>query len=98
MSKKSYDYINPSHYKNNTYEVIDEFILLYGEAITAFYCEMNAKKYAARIGNKPNSSIEQDAKKKKWYEKKAEKLDPGAANRKEIISRVPLYLNDFKLK
>jgi hypothetical protein len=74
MDDKYYDYINPLHYRNYSFETIEMMIAIYGEAITAQYCEMTAFKYRMRMGTKPGNSIEQDLAKEKWYLNKAKEL------------------------
>jgi hypothetical protein len=71
---KEYDYINPSHYRNYSVEVIDMMSAIYGLEATAKFCEMNAFKYRMRAGTKPENTVEQDLEKEKWYLEKARKL------------------------
>lgn len=70
----SYDYINPSHYKNYSVEVIEMIVCIYGVQAAIQYCEINAFKYRMRMGTKPGNSIEQDLKKERWYLDKANQL------------------------
>ncbi|KAA6302800.1 MAG: hypothetical protein EZS26_000970 [Candidatus Ordinivivax streblomastigis] len=60
----------PLHYRNYSFVMIT----IYGEAVTAQYCEMTAFKYRMRMGTKPGNSIEQDLAKEKWYLNKAKEL------------------------
>lgn len=69
-----YDHINPQHYKNYSYEVINMMTSIYGAGLTAVYCEMAAFKYRMRAGTKPGNSVEQDFAKEKWYLDKAKEL------------------------
>lgn len=74
---KSYDYINPNHYKQGGKEVIEMMVDIWGAEDVAKYCEMNAFKYRMRMGLKPNQPVEQELKKAKWYENKAKELKNG---------------------
>lgn len=70
----SYDFVNPDHYKQNSKEVIDMMVDIWGKEAVSIHCEITAFKYRMRIGNKPDQPIEQDLKKAQWYEAKAKEL------------------------
>lgn len=72
--EKDYDFINPDHYKQNSIEVIDMMVKIWGKETIAKYCEINSFKYRMRLGSKPGQSIKQDLNKAKWYENKAKEL------------------------
>lgn len=76
QEKKEYDYINPSHYKENIYgkETIDIMIDVFGEEDVYKFCLINSFKYRMRMGTKPNEPAERDIKKSLWYENKAMEL------------------------
>jgi len=76
--EKEYDKINPSHYKNYSVEVIEMMVKIWGEVVTASYCELCAFKYRMRLGCKPDQDIETELGKEKWYLNK----------RNELIQRV----------
>lgn len=72
---KDYEQVNhPSHYNNYTIECIEMMRRVWGDALTAQWCEMTAFKYRMRLGTKPDNSIEQDLAKEKWYLNKAKEL------------------------
>jgi hypothetical protein len=74
MDEKNYDYINPQHYKNYSFEALEIMVAIYGKQATAQYCEMTAFKYRMRMGTKPENSVEQDLEKEKWFLEKAKEL------------------------
>ena len=53
----NYDFINPSHYKKFSIEVIDMMERIWGKGATAIHCEMCAFKYRMRMGEKPEQPI-----------------------------------------
>jgi hypothetical protein len=71
---ENYDYINPQHYKNYSFEAIEMMVAIYGKEAVAQYCEMTAFKYRLRMGTKPGNSIEQDLEKERWFLNKAGEL------------------------
>ena len=74
-SSEQYDAVgNAKHYKQGRYEVIEMMEMIWGIEATISYCEMTAFKYRMRIGHKEGQPLEQDMKKTKWYETKAEEL------------------------
>ena len=72
--KKDYDFVNPSHYKNFSFEVIDMMEKIWGIEATALHCEMCAFKYKMRAGDKPGQPVERDLEKAKWYINQAKVL------------------------
>jgi hypothetical protein len=74
MDEKNYDFINPQHYRNYSFETLEMMQTIYGKEATAQYCEMSAFKYRMRMGAKPGSSVEQDLEKEKWFLNKAKEL------------------------
>jgi len=74
QSTPPYNYVDPPHYTVGSIEVIDMMVRIWGEQRVADYCEINAFKYRMRIGKKPHQTLEQELKKAKWYEAKAEEL------------------------
>jgi len=79
MTKKrtdptQYDYINPTHYKKGSKEVIDMMIDIWGAEAVKAHCEMCAFKYRMRMGLKLDQPLERDLSKAKWYESKAVEL------------------------
>ena len=72
--QKSYDYINPDHYKKGTKEVYEMMIDIWGKDAYIAHCEMCAFKYRMRLGSKPDQPIERDLEKARWYEAKAKEL------------------------
>lgn len=70
----TYDYINPTHYKDGTKEVWEMMLDIWGKDKFIAYCEMNAFKYRMRLGKKPGQSIEQELQKAEWYESKVDEL------------------------
>lgn len=69
-----YDFVNPSHYKKMSKEVIEMMIAIWGAEAVAKHCEMCAFKYRMRLGEKPDQPVERDLKKANWYEAKAAEL------------------------
>ena len=69
-----YDHINPDYYKNNSKEVWEMMIDIWGKEAFINHCEMTAFKYRMRLGNKSSQPLERDLEKAKWYEDKAKKL------------------------
>lgn len=66
MNDKSVDMVNePAHYRNGTFEVIDEMILAFGAQKTYDFCILNAWKYRSRALYKGNA--EQDMEKADRY-------------------------------
>lgn len=60
------DVVNePNHYKQGSYEVIDEMVIVFGIENTIQFCRMNAWKYRARAPFKGN--MEQDMAKANCY-------------------------------
>jgi len=72
--KKDYDFVNPSHYKNFSVEVIDMMEKIWGKEATALHCEMCAFKYKMRAGDKPDQPIFRDLEKAQWYINQAKVL------------------------
>ena len=72
-----YDFVNPSHYKDNGKEVWEMMLELWGKDKFIAHCEMCAFKYRMRLGKKPNEPIDRDLSKAKWYEDKANELLSG---------------------
>jgi len=70
-SEQDYDYVNPSHYKNQSKETYEMMIDIWGEEAFAKHCEMCAFKYRMRLGSKPDQPTERELEKIKWYEEKA---------------------------
>lgn len=71
---KSYDFVNPSHYKSFSVETIDMMIKIWGKEKVIDHCEMCAFKYKLRLGDKPGQPIERDLEKANWYLNKAKEL------------------------
>lgn len=69
-----YNKTDPSHYKNQSIEVWEMMIRIWGKDKFIAFCEMNAFKYRMRVGSKEGESIEDDIKKAQWYEEKANEL------------------------
>lgn len=68
----NYEMVNhPSHYNKYDIEAIEILRRVFGTAATALWCEMTAFKYRLRLGEKPETPIEQDLKKEDWYLNKA---------------------------
>lgn len=68
------DIINePAHYKQGTFECIDEMIIVFGIKNTIQFCRMNAWKYRARAPFKGNP--EQDMAKANRYLEMAAELE-----------------------
>ena len=65
---------HPSHYNNYSVEVIEMFRRIFGDDMTAKWCEMTALKYRMRMGTKENNPIEQDLAKERWYLNKAKEI------------------------
>lgn len=55
----------PEHYKNGTFQVIDEMIVMFGVDDTITFCRLNAWKYRARAAYK--GKFEEDMKKSDQY-------------------------------
>jgi len=66
------DPINPEHYKEYPYEVIEMMGLIFGKKSLRDHCLMTAFKYRMRAGHKDD--IKQDLKKEEWYLNKAAEL------------------------
>ena len=62
-----YDYINPAHYQEFSYEVIEMMEAIWGKEATATHCEMCAFKYKLRAGSKPDQPVQRDLEKAAWY-------------------------------
>lgn len=73
-NEKAYDHINPDHYKQNSVEVIDMMIRVWGLKKVISHCEITAFKYRMRLGSKPGQPIDRDYEKAVWYENKAKEL------------------------
>ena len=74
-NEQNYDFVNhPQHYNQWSMEVIDMMQKIYGLENTAIFCEMNAFKYAMRMGFKPTDNIQQDINKRNWYLNKANEI------------------------
>lgn len=68
------DVVNePNHYKQGSFEVIDEMMLVFGIENTIQFCRMNAWKYRARAPFKGN--MEQDMAKANRYLEMAASLE-----------------------
>lgn len=68
------DVVNePNHYKQGSFEVIDEMMLVFGIEDTIKFCRMNAWKYRARAPYKGNA--EQDLAKANCYLEMAADLE-----------------------
>ena len=63
---------SPSHYNNQSIEVIDMMKRIWGTEKLVAFCEMNAFKYRMRAGLKGDAEI--DLEKANWYENKADEL------------------------
>lgn len=74
MEEKPYDFVDPTHYKQFSVEVIDMMIAIWGLKSVIDHCEMNAFKYKMRLGTKPDQPVERDLAKSKWYLEKAKEL------------------------
>jgi hypothetical protein len=74
MKEKEYDYINPNHYQNNSKEVWEMMVDIWGKEAFIKHCEMTSFKYRMRAGLKPDQPIERDMEKCLWYENKAKEL------------------------
>lgn len=68
------DNINPEHYKQQSREVWEMMLAIWGEEKFIAHCEMCAFKYRMRIGLKPNQDIQDELNKAIWYEQKAKEL------------------------
>lgn len=71
---EEYDFVNPDHYKQFSYEAIEMMEAIWGKEATALHCEMCAFKYRIRMGVKPDQPIELDMRKVNWYMAKAKEL------------------------
>lgn len=71
---KSYDFVNPNHYKSFSVETIDMMIKIWGKEKVIDHCEMCAFKYKLRLGDKPDQPVERDIAKANWYINKAKEL------------------------
>lgn len=68
--------IHPKHYNiPNRKECIDEMCDIWGNQMTALWCEMTAYKYMYRMGLKDGNPKKQDEAKKNWYLAKAKQLE-----------------------
>ena len=65
---------DPLHYKNQSIEVWEMMIRIWGKEKFISFCEMNAFKYRMRVGSKEGESIEDEIKKAQIYEQKANEL------------------------
>lgn len=74
VSTPKADKTDPSHYKNQSIEVWEMMIRIWGKEKFIAFCEMNAFKYRLRLGSKEGESIEDDIKKAQWYEQRANEL------------------------
>lgn len=70
-----YDFINPDHYKNDSMEVWEMMIAIWGKEAFKQHCEMCAFKYRMRLGKKPDQPIDRDLLKAMWYENKIKELN-----------------------
>lgn len=72
---EGYDYIKPDHYKQEDgRQTIDLMVDEFGLLNTAIFCELNAFKYASRMGKKPGEDEARERAKMEWYENKANEL------------------------
>lgn len=62
----------PSHYKQGTFEVIDEMLIVFGPQRTFDFCIMNSWKYRARAPYK--EKMEQDMEKSHRYLEMAKQI------------------------
>lgn len=74
------DNINPAHYKQNSIEVIEMMIRIWGAEKVAIHCEITAFKYRMRAGYK--ADVQEEINKAKWYEEKAKYLNSVIKNNK----------------
>ena len=72
--QKTYDFVNPSHYKKFEKETYEMMIAIWGEDAYIKHCEMCAFKYKLRAGEKPDQPVERDLEKANWYLEMANKL------------------------
>ena len=73
--EKNYDYVNPSHYKNQVKEVYEMMIDIWGIEKVIAHFQMCAFKYRMRIGSKPDQPTDRELGKIKWYEEKSKQLE-----------------------
>jgi hypothetical protein len=64
---------HPTHYNQQSIEVIDMMLAIYGKQAVISFCLLNAFKYRMRAGHKDD--ITQDIQKALWYEQKAKELE-----------------------
>jgi hypothetical protein len=64
---------HPPHYNQQSIEVIDMMLAIYGREAVINFCLLNAFKYRMRAGHKDD--ISQDIQKALWYERKAKELE-----------------------
>jgi hypothetical protein len=64
---------HPTHYNQQSIEVIDMMLAIYGREAVINFCLLNAFKYRMRAGYK--GDIAQDIQKALWYERKAKELE-----------------------
>lgn len=72
--QKTYDFVNPSHYKKFEKETYQMMIDIWGEEAYIKHCEMCAFKYKLRAGEKPDQPVDRDLEKASWYLEMANKL------------------------
>ena len=72
--QKTYDFVNPSHYKKFEKETYQMMIDIWGEEAYIKHCEMCAFKYKLRAGEKPDQPVDRDLEKANWYLEMANKL------------------------
>ncbi|MEM9076290.1 MAG: DUF3310 domain-containing protein [Bacteroidota bacterium] len=73
-SKDDYNYIDPNHYQDFSFETIEMMEKIWGKEALLAHCEMCAFKYKMRAGSKPNQPIDRDLEKAQWYLNKAKQL------------------------
>jgi hypothetical protein len=64
---------HPTHYNQQSIEVIDMMLAIYGKQAVIHFCLLNAFKYRMRAGHKDD--ITQDIQKALWYERKVKELE-----------------------
>lgn len=72
--QKTYDFVNPSHYKKFEKETYQMMIDIWGKDAYIKHCEMCAFKYKLRAGEKPDQPVDRDLEKANWYLEMANKL------------------------
>lgn len=87
QAKEQYDEKgNAKHYSDGRIQQIIAMERIWGTYEVMVFCEITEFKYRARMGKKPEQSIEQELKKANWYAKMALLLRERIGTSREVLA------------